>query len=143
MFGVALLAIVLAAGYITRYFSYAADHPSTDDAYVQGDSVTISAKVSGRIGRVLVRGYQSVRKGQLLVELDPVDIAISVQQAEASLAAARTGVQQAQAAVTAQRDETVAAVAQAQAAQLRPPPRACRKARSPSRLKIKPFASRS
>lgn len=117
VFGVALLAIVLAAGYITRYFSYAADHPSTDDAYVQGDSVTISAKVSGRIGRVLVRGYQSVRKGQLLVELDPVDIAISVQQAEASLAAARTGVQQAQAAVTAQRDETVAAVAQAQAAQ--------------------------
>src|SRR5579864_3461486 len=77
--GVILVAIAAAAAYAVHYFSYADSHPSTDDAYVQGDTTIISAKVSGLVSRVLVKGYQHVRKGQPLVELDPVDAQIAAQ----------------------------------------------------------------
>src|SRR5207245_287580 len=104
-------------GYTVRYFRYAGAHPSTDDAYIQGDTTIISAKVSGRVGRVLVRGYQHVHKGELLVELDPVDTEIGLQQAQAGREAARTRLSQAAAALVAQRHQAAAALAQAQAAQ--------------------------
>jgi len=109
---------LLAATFTVRYFRYAAAHPSTDDAFVQGDMVLISPKIFGRVGRVLVQGDQHVRKGQLLVKLDPTDARIAVKQAEAALAAARTQVAQAQAALVAQQSQTTAAVAQARAADL-------------------------
>jgi membrane fusion protein (multidrug efflux system) len=115
--GVILVAIAAAAAYAVHYFSYADSHPSTDDAYVQGDTTIISAKVSGLVSRVLVKGYQHVRKGQPLVELDPVDAQIAAQQAHAVLDAAVTRVRQAEAALVAQREQAVATLAQAQAAQ--------------------------
>ncbi len=115
--GLALIAVGAAVIYTVRYFSYAGTHPSTDDAYVQGDTTVISAKVFGRVARVLVTGYQQVRRGDLLVELDPVDAEIAVQQAQAGLEAARTRVRQAEAALMAQRHQATAAVAQARAAQ--------------------------
>ena len=43
VFRIALLAIVAAALLTIRYFRYAAAHPSTDDAFVQGDMVLISS----------------------------------------------------------------------------------------------------
>jgi membrane fusion protein, multidrug efflux system len=115
--GLMLAAISAAIFYTVRYFNYTGAHPSTDDAYVQGDTTIISAKVSGRVNRVLVRGYQRVRKGELLLEIDPVDAEIALQQAQAGLVAARTRVGQATAALVAQRHQAAAAVAQAQAAQ--------------------------
>jgi membrane fusion protein (multidrug efflux system) len=111
-----LVAIGAAVLYTVRYFSYAGAHPTTDDAYVQGDTTIISAKVSGRVSHVLVRGYQHVRKGDPLVELDPVDAEIILQQAQAGLETARTRVSQAAAALVAQRHQASAAFAQAQAA---------------------------
>ena len=115
--GLILVAIGWAVLFTLRYFNYAGGHPSTDDAYVQGDTTIISAKVSGRVSRVLVRGYQRVRKGDLLVALDPVDAEIAVQQAQAGLQVAQTRVSQAAAALVAQRHQAAASFAQAQAAQ--------------------------
>jgi membrane fusion protein (multidrug efflux system) len=113
-----ILAVIGAAVFCTvRYFSYAGTHPSTDDAYVQGDTTIISAKISGRVNDVLVRGYQRVHKGEPLVEIDPIDAQIALQQAQAGLEAARTRVGQAAAALVAQRHQAVAALAQAQAVQ--------------------------
>jgi membrane fusion protein, multidrug efflux system len=112
-----ILAVVGAAVFYTvRYFTYAGAHPSTDDAYVQGDTTIISAKVFGRVSRVRVRGYEHVQKGQMLVELDPVDAQIAVHQAEAALTSTETQVAQAQAALIAQEAQTTAALAQARAA---------------------------
>ncbi len=111
LFGLAILATVAAIGYAVRYFNYAGVHPSTDDAYVQGDTTIISGKVSGRVSRVLVRGYQHVRKDELLVALDPVDAEIAVQQAQAGLEVEQTRVSQAAAALVAQRHQTSAALA--------------------------------
>jgi membrane fusion protein (multidrug efflux system) len=112
-----LVAIAAAVLYAVRYFSYAGVHPTTDDAYVQGDTAIVSAKVFGRVGRVLVRGYQHVAKGQPLVELDAVDAEIALRQSQAALEAAETRVDEAQAAVVAQRHQAAAGLAQAQAAQ--------------------------
>ncbi|HLW60361.1 MAG TPA: HlyD family secretion protein [bacterium] len=115
-FRIALVAIAIAVFMTIRYFTYAATHPSTDDAFVQGSTVSISSKIFGRVSQVLVQGDQRVSAGQPLVVLDPTDAQIEVQQAEAALIAATTQVAQAQAALTAQRSETAGAVAQAQAA---------------------------
>jgi membrane fusion protein, multidrug efflux system len=117
VFGLMLAGIAAAALYTAHYFSYAGTHPGTDDAFVQGDTAVISAKVFGRVGRVMVRGYQHVQKGELLVELDPLDAEIAVRQAQAALDAAQTRVRQANAALIAQQHEASAALAQAQAAQ--------------------------
>src|SRR5262249_44853612 len=114
-FGLAIIATIAAVAYAFRYFAYAGTHPSTDDAYVQGDSTIISAKISGRVSRVLVHGYQQVHQGDRLVELDPIDAEIAVQQAQAGLQAAQTRVSQAAAALVAQRHQAVAGLAQAQA----------------------------
>ena len=116
IFRIALAAVAIAVLLTVRYFYYAAGHPSTDDAFVQGDTVLISAKISGRVSQALVEGDQRVTKGQLLVVLDPIDAQIEVRQAEAALAAAKTQVVQAQAALAAQQVQTVASLAQAQAA---------------------------
>ena len=45
----------------------------TDDAYVNGNKVVISAQVSGTVIAVLTDDTQLVRTGQVLVRLDPVD----------------------------------------------------------------------
>jgi membrane fusion protein (multidrug efflux system) len=45
----------------------------TDDAYVNGNKVVISAQVSGTVIAVLADDTQLVKAGQVLVRLDPVD----------------------------------------------------------------------
>jgi membrane fusion protein (multidrug efflux system) len=61
----------------------------TDDANTAGDVTPLSAKVSGYVADVAVSDYQLVHKGQLLVEIDPVDYRAQLLQAEANLAAAQ------------------------------------------------------
>ena len=45
----------------------------TDDAYVNGNKVVISAQVPGTVVAVLADDTQLVKAGQVLVRLDPVD----------------------------------------------------------------------
>src|SRR3981081_3230026 len=45
----------------------------TDDAYVNGNKVVISAQVSGTVIAVLTDDTQLVKTGQVRVRLDPVD----------------------------------------------------------------------
>ncbi len=61
---------------------------STDDAQVDADVVTVGARVGGAIVRVYVADNQQVKKGDLLVEIDPADLAAKEKEAEAELAAA-------------------------------------------------------
>src|SRR5436190_24139281 len=44
---------------------------STDDAYVNGHVTFVAPRVAGQVARVLVDDNNVVRKGDLLVELDP------------------------------------------------------------------------
>ena len=82
---------------------------STDDAFIQADIVTISPKVAGTVKTVAFVENQDVKAGDLLVELDPADYAVRVQQAQAALQAA-----QADLALT--RDRSAAGIGQAEAA---------------------------
>ncbi|HLJ58339.1 MAG TPA: HlyD family efflux transporter periplasmic adaptor subunit [bacterium] len=115
VFVVALIVVAAAVVYAMHYFSDAAVHPSTDDAYVQGDTVLVSAKIAGRVLRVSVQGSERVAQGQVLVELDPTDARIAAEQDLAAIRAAEANVAQARAALVTQQSQTAASVAQANA----------------------------
>lgn len=58
---------------------------STDDAQVKGNLISLSAKVSGRISRLLVDEGDRLKAGQVLIELDPQDFMAALAQAQANL----------------------------------------------------------
>jgi membrane fusion protein (multidrug efflux system) len=66
---------------------------TTDDAYVQGARGDISANVAGRVAEIDVHENEAVRKGRILIRLDPGPFDLAVHDAEAQLAIARAHVQ--------------------------------------------------
>ncbi len=65
-----------------------AGEESTDDAQVGSDMVPVSARIGGTVVAAPVVDHQAVKKGDLLVAIDPADYEIKVRQAEAELRAA-------------------------------------------------------
>jgi RND family efflux transporter MFP subunit len=63
--------------------------PWTRDATVRAYVVLATPEVSGRIVNLPVRANQTVRKGDLLMEIDPTDYTIAVSNAEAAVEGAR------------------------------------------------------
>jgi len=59
--------------------------PRTDDAYLQGDLVHLAPDVSGRIVELNVRDNQAVRKGDVLLRIDPEPYRMRVDQARAAV----------------------------------------------------------
>ncbi|MGE8547055.1 MAG: HlyD family efflux transporter periplasmic adaptor subunit [Alcaligenes sp.] len=59
---------------------------TTDDAYVHGNMVQVSAQIPGTVVDIAVDDTQMVRTGQPLLSLDRADVDIALAQAEASLA---------------------------------------------------------
>jgi len=59
---------------------------STDDAYVNGNKVVISAQISGTVIAVLADDTQLVKAAQVLVRLDPIDAETSLSRATSALA---------------------------------------------------------
>jgi membrane fusion protein (multidrug efflux system) len=55
---------------------------TTNDAYVRADVTPLSTKVSGTVASVLIDDYESVKKGQVLVELRNDDFIARANQAE-------------------------------------------------------------
>jgi membrane fusion protein (multidrug efflux system) len=66
----------------------------TDNAYVGGNQVAISAQVPGTVVAILADDTQRVEAGQVLVKLDSTDAEIRLQQARSALAQAVRGVRQ-------------------------------------------------
>ena len=62
---------------------------TTDDAYVQVGKAPISASIPGRVIEIDVTENQTVHTGQVLFKLDPVDLQVAADRADAELAAAR------------------------------------------------------
>ncbi len=61
------------------------------------DKVNIASKIDGRIQKVYVKEGQRVRKGQILVELEKLQLLISLKEAKAQLLAAQANLELAQA----------------------------------------------
>ena len=103
--------VLAGAAWLLYYLLVMRRYASTDDAYVQGHQVAITARVAGTVVEVAVDDTDRVHAGQVLVRLDPVDARTRLAQAAGQLAQA---VRQAQQAV-AQASLTDASVAQRQA----------------------------
>jgi membrane fusion protein, multidrug efflux system len=75
------------------------DTVSTDDAYVNGHVTFVAPRVVGQVSRVLVDDNYYVKKGQVLVELDPEPYRARVAIKKAAVVAAETNLAAAQAEV--------------------------------------------
>src|SRR6202040_1746905 len=80
----ALLPLALIAG--AYWYVTGGQVISTDDAYVQADTVGISTDVSGIVQGVEVANNQHVDPGQVLYRLDPRQFQIALDNAKANLA---------------------------------------------------------
>ena len=84
--------LLLAAGIVFliagNWNSWASERASqeTDDAYIRADLTPLSTKVAGLVATVAVSDYQTVKSGDLLVQLRDDDFRAQVQQAEAGVA---------------------------------------------------------
>jgi membrane fusion protein (multidrug efflux system) len=82
---VALGLIVLIAISIPLYLYYAA-WESTDDAQIDGYIYPVNSRITGYVTRVTVDDNQYVEAGTVLVQLDPRDFEVAVDNAKAALA---------------------------------------------------------
>ncbi|BAN27772.1 aromatic acid efflux system membrane fusion protein EmrA subfamily (plasmid) [Caballeronia insecticola] len=84
------MALFLMAAFIGKtlwdHYMYA---PWTRDGRVHADVITVAPDVSGMIVGVPVHDNQYVKKGDLLMQIDPSHYQIAVQEAEAKVAARR------------------------------------------------------
>ena len=91
--GLALGAYFVAPAVVT-----ALNTVSTDDAYVNGHVTFVAPRVAGQVSKVLVDDNWRVKKGDLLVELDPEPYQVQVDIKKAAVEAAQTDLAAAQAA---------------------------------------------
>jgi membrane fusion protein (multidrug efflux system) len=84
----AILVLLLGGFLAWRYFS---SYESTDDAQIDGHLMPVSARISGYVAKVNVRDNQYVEAGAVLVEIDPRNYQVAVDQARAALADAEAG----------------------------------------------------
>ena len=104
---VGLIVLVLAAVGGAILYWQSTFYESTDDAYIEGHPIFVSARTSGNVVRVHVEDNQWVEQGAFLVEIDPCDYQTRLSTALAAVQAAQADEEQAVADV---------AVAQAQLA---------------------------
>ncbi len=93
-----LLAALLVAGW---WWFFARSVESTDDAFIDGHLAQISAQVDGRITRIAVQDNQQVKRGDLLLELDPRDRQIALDKALAARSITEARIAQTRAELTA------------------------------------------
>ena len=87
-------AVVLGAAVIwgVYWLLWARLYESTDDAYVAGNIVAVTSRENATVTALHADNTQQVRKGQLLIEMDPSIAEVNMKAAEANLARAVRGV---------------------------------------------------
>ncbi len=71
------------------YWLYQRQFETTDDAFVEGNIVQISPKITAHITKIHVSENQFVKKGDLLIELETAEFESKVEKAKAELSSAR------------------------------------------------------
>jgi multidrug resistance efflux pump len=112
-----LLAVGIAVLFTWRLWNFYMGAPWTRDATVRAYVVTMAPEVAGRIVGLPVVDNQYVRKGDLLVEIDPTNYQIAVRQAEATVQQTEANVQSIEAQVAVQQAQIEASKAQVDQAQ--------------------------
>jgi membrane fusion protein, multidrug efflux system len=84
------IALLLGGDYYWRSTFY----ESTDDAYIEGHPIVVSARISGDVTRVHATDNQRVEADALLVEIDPCDYQARLDRAQAAVDAAEAAERQ-------------------------------------------------
>jgi membrane fusion protein (multidrug efflux system) len=118
VFLLVLIGAGIGAYFLMQYFS---SYEDTDDAQIDGNIYAITSRIAGTITAVHVEDNDRVKKGDVLVELDPRDYHVAVDQAKATLQESQTLIQAAQpnVPITSVTTETTIATANADLASAR------------------------
>ena len=110
--------VIAIAGAVVLFFylRYKATHITTDNAYVEGSIHIVSSKVSGTVIAVHVKDNQYVKRGDLLLEIDPADYEVKVKEAEAALLSEKTRLDEINSRIEAVRQQIEEASARLEAA---------------------------
>jgi membrane fusion protein (multidrug efflux system) len=87
---VIVLVVLVGSLFLWRYLG---SYESTDDAQVDAHLYPVSGRISGYVTKVNVDDNQYVQKGAVLIEIDPKDYEVAVEQAKAILASAEATAQ--------------------------------------------------
>ena len=103
-----ILAFGILAGsfYGIRWLHYYVTHASTDDANVEGDLISVSSTVSGKIRLLPIREGEHVKKGQLIAQLREEDYQAQVDVAAGAVQAINASLNEAMADVLVVREKT-------------------------------------
>ncbi len=77
--------VAILSVFLWQYYIQLRDFVSTDDAYIDGDRVSVSAKILGRVQTLTVDEGDTVTAGQVLVVLDDRDLRAQEAQAKSAL----------------------------------------------------------
>ncbi len=104
VFPIILLLLIIAGAWfgISKY-TYGKHHEDTDDAQVEANISPVIPRVSGYVNEVKVVDNQRVHKGDTLMILDPRDLKLKLEQAQAALATAQSNLGVARTTTTAAR----------------------------------------
>jgi membrane fusion protein (multidrug efflux system) len=83
-----VVVVVAAVAWGLYWFLDARFYESTDDAYVAGNVVAVTSRENATVMVLHVDNTQTVKQGQLLIEMDPAVATVNLQAAEANLARA-------------------------------------------------------
>lgn len=94
------IVLVIAGIYAFKKISFAMAHETTDNAQVEAQIAPVLPRVAGYVKTIAVNDYDSVKQGQLLVELDDEELQIQLAQMEADYKVAEADITNARAALT-------------------------------------------
>jgi membrane fusion protein (multidrug efflux system) len=84
---IVIVAILIVGG--LAFWWHSTFTEDTDDAQVNGHLIQISARIAGQVQKVYVDENQYVKRGDPIVDLDPRDFEVAVENAKAALASAQ------------------------------------------------------
>jgi membrane fusion protein (multidrug efflux system) len=84
-FSVLAVIVLILVVSLLIYFQYKKTHITTDDAFVDGRIYLVASKVPGTVRVLYVADNQMVKKDDVLLEVDPIDYEVKVEQAQADL----------------------------------------------------------
>ena len=105
---IAVVVVLLIVGGVI-WWLIARNYEDTDDAFIDTHIVHISPQIAGQVLAVRVNDNQPVRKGQMLLEIDPADADARLAQVRAQELQAHTQLAQARASEAGARAQQVSA----------------------------------
>lgn len=81
-----LLLMIIGVACALYWFFFLKDFEETEDAYVSGNQVMVSAQVAGNIEKINVDNMDKVRAGDVLIELNSRNAQLAFEQAQTNLA---------------------------------------------------------